>query len=178
MGIQPGWAMLSYHKTCRVTACHLAQEAGGVFRGPTGPDGGYFGGRRKGKRGRATAGKAAVSGTLKRQGKVGTAVVGIAGRMPYFRLSNSKQHLTALFIPVVTGAVACLMRGRFAHQRINRSRFFADRQNPIRRIKPPLLRRPGNAKSAKQPFTVSLGGTMATADTAKQYRQPFQTSQV
>ncbi|PSJ79562.1 hypothetical protein C7N83_11420, partial [Neisseria iguanae] len=70
------WAMLSYCKTRQAAACHLAQEAGGVFRGPTWPDGGYFGGRRKDKRGRATAGKTAVSGTLKRQGKVGTTVVG------------------------------------------------------------------------------------------------------
>ncbi|PSJ79844.1 hypothetical protein C7N83_09720, partial [Neisseria iguanae] len=57
--------MLSYCKTRQAAACHLAQEAGGVFRGPTGPDGGYFGGRRKGKRGSAAAGKAAVSGILK-----------------------------------------------------------------------------------------------------------------
>ncbi|PSJ79600.1 hypothetical protein [Neisseria iguanae] len=76
--------MLSYRKTRQAAACHLAQEAGGVFRGPTGPDGGYFGGRRKGKRGRVAAGKAAVSGTLKRQGKVGTAVAGDNGKDALF----------------------------------------------------------------------------------------------
>ncbi|PSJ79155.1 hypothetical protein C7N83_14010, partial [Neisseria iguanae] len=32
LGTQPGWAMLSYRKTRQVTACHLAQAAGGVFR--------------------------------------------------------------------------------------------------------------------------------------------------
>ncbi|PSJ79617.1 IS1595 family transposase, partial [Neisseria iguanae] len=51
LGIQPGWAMLSYRKTRQAAACHLAQEAGRVFRGPTRPDEGCFAGRRKGKRG-------------------------------------------------------------------------------------------------------------------------------
>ncbi|PSJ81118.1 IS1595 family transposase [Neisseria iguanae] len=131
LGIQPGWAMLSYRKTRQAAVCHLAQATGGVFRGPTGPDGGCFGGRRKGKRGRVAAGKAAVSGTLKRQGKVGTAVAGDNGKDALFPVV--KQQTTPDGI-VYTGSdrgCGVLDAGQVRASPLNRSQPFADRQNPI-----------------------------------------------
>ena len=51
------------------------QEADEIFSGLIELDESYFGGVRKGKRGRGAAGKVAVFGILKRQGKVYTVVV-------------------------------------------------------------------------------------------------------
>jgi hypothetical protein len=53
----------------------LAQEAAEVFNGEVEIDESYFGGVRKGKRGRGAAGKVVVFGMLKRHGKVYTVVV-------------------------------------------------------------------------------------------------------
>ena len=46
-----------------------------MFEGEIEADESYFGGIRKGKRGRGTAGKVAIFGLLKRNGKVYTVVV-------------------------------------------------------------------------------------------------------
>ena len=54
---------------------HLAIEADEVLDGPVELDESYFGGKRKGKRGRGAAGKVVVFGILKRQGKVSIVVV-------------------------------------------------------------------------------------------------------
>ena len=54
---------------------HLAQEAKELFDGEIELDESYFGGIRKGKRGRGAGGKTAVFGLLKRNGKVYTACV-------------------------------------------------------------------------------------------------------
>ena len=54
---------------------HLALEAAELFEGSIELDESYFGGIRKGKRGRGAAGKVAVFSILKRGGKVYTLVV-------------------------------------------------------------------------------------------------------
>ena len=58
-----------------IIAYHLAQEAHEIFDGAVELDESYFGGARKGERGRGAAGKVAVFGILKRGGKVYTKVV-------------------------------------------------------------------------------------------------------
>jgi len=64
LGIQPNTATLFYQKIRQV-----------IFDGDIELDESYFGGVRKGKRGRGAAGKVIVFGILKRHGKVYTAVV-------------------------------------------------------------------------------------------------------
>lgn len=66
--------ILFYRKTLEVISYHLTLEADEVFDGQVELDEIYFGGHRKGKGGRSTAGKVAVFGLLKRQGKVFTVV--------------------------------------------------------------------------------------------------------
>lgn len=73
--IQPNSAALFYRKLSEVIAYHLAQKEHEVFDGAVELDESYFGGVRKGKRGRGAAGKVAVFGILKRGGKVYTKVV-------------------------------------------------------------------------------------------------------
>lgn len=64
-----------YRKIREVISYHLVLEADEVFDGQIELDESYFGGHRKGKRGRGAAGKVAVFGLLKRQVKVFTVVV-------------------------------------------------------------------------------------------------------
>jgi len=73
--IQPNTAALFYKKIRQVIVYHLALEANEMFDGKIELDESYFGGHRKGKRGRGAAVKVAVFGILKRKGKVYTAVV-------------------------------------------------------------------------------------------------------
>ncbi|OSI23614.1 transposase, partial [Neisseria dumasiana] len=75
LGIQPNTAILFYRKIRLVISHHLALEADQVFEGAIELDESYFGGKRKGKRGRGAAGKVVVFGILKRGGKVYTVVV-------------------------------------------------------------------------------------------------------
>ncbi|OOF43046.1 hypothetical protein BKK51_12250 [Rodentibacter trehalosifermentans] len=57
LGIQANSAILFYHKVRQVIAHHLALEANEIFEGNIELDESYFGGHRKGKRGRGAAGK-------------------------------------------------------------------------------------------------------------------------
>ena len=75
LGIQPNSAALFYRKIREVIAYHLEQESHKIFDGIVELDESYFGGVRKGKRGRGGAGKVAVFGILKRGGKVYTRVI-------------------------------------------------------------------------------------------------------
>ena len=72
--INPNSAALFYRKIRQVIAYHLELQAD-VFDGSVELDESYFGGQRKGKRGRGAAGKVAVFGLLKRNGKVDTVTV-------------------------------------------------------------------------------------------------------
>ena len=75
LDIQPNSAILFYRKIRMVISHHLALAADEVFEEPVELDESYFGGRRKGRRGRGAAGKEVVFGILKRNGRVYTVVV-------------------------------------------------------------------------------------------------------
>jgi len=125
---------LFYRKIREVISYHLALEADEVFDGQIELDESYFGGHRKGKRGRSAAGKVAVFGLLKRQGKVFTVVV-----------ENTK---TETLMPVIVRKIKpyswvytdtyrsydALDVSKFHHERINHSELFAMKQNHINGI--------------------------------------------
>jgi transposase len=69
VGINRNSAILFYHKLREVIAARLELETP-YLGGHVEVDESYFGGRRKGKRGRGAAGKVPVFGLLKRGGKV------------------------------------------------------------------------------------------------------------
>ena len=75
LDIHTNTAGLFYKKIRQIISFHLALQASEVFDGCIELDESYFGGVRKGKRGRGAAGKVAVFGILKRGGKVYTVVV-------------------------------------------------------------------------------------------------------
>ena len=68
--IHPNSAALFYRKIRLVIEYNLSLEAHETFDGEIELDKSYFGGIRKGKRGRGAGGKTAVFGLLKRNGKV------------------------------------------------------------------------------------------------------------
>jgi len=64
-----------YQKVREVICDHLKHVAEEYFEGKLELDESYFGGRRKGKRGRGAAGKVITFGILKRGGKIYTKVI-------------------------------------------------------------------------------------------------------
>ena len=64
MDVQANTAILFYRKLREVIAYYLEQEAHEIFDGAVELDESYFGGTRKGKRGRGATGKVAVFGIL------------------------------------------------------------------------------------------------------------------
>ncbi len=75
IGVNKSTGAYYFHRLREIIAYHLEQEAHEVFDGEIEVDESYFGGRRKGKRGRGAAGKVSVFGLLKRGGKVYTKII-------------------------------------------------------------------------------------------------------
>ena len=94
----------------------------------------YFGGIRKGKRGRGAAGKIAVFGLLKRGGKVYTAIIPNAKTEMLLPIIEEKVTPDSIVYTDTFKAYNALDVSDFHHIRINHSKLFADRQNHINGI--------------------------------------------
>jgi transposase len=70
VGVHRNTAALFYRRLRELIAAHQEQQMREAFDGEVEIDESYFGGYRKGRRGRGAAGKVAVFGLLKRGGKV------------------------------------------------------------------------------------------------------------
>ena len=113
---------------------YRATEDETPFCGEIEVDENYFGGRRKGKRGRGAAGKIPVFGLLKRGGKVYAKVI------PNTRGKTLKVIMEKRIVPdsiVYTdtySSYSVLDVSEFKHYRINHSQLFADKHNHINGI--------------------------------------------
>ena len=134
LGIQPNTAILFYRKIRLVISHHLALEADQVFEGAIELDESYFGGKRKGKRGRGAAGKVVVFGILKRGGKVYTVVVNNARKESLFPVITRKITPDSVVYTDCLSSYDVLDVSGFHHHRINHSKKFADRHNHINGI--------------------------------------------
>ena len=94
----------------------------------------YFGGRRKGKRGRGAAGKGAVFGLLKRGGKVYTAIIPNAKTETLLPIIRERVRPDSIVYTDTFRSYNALDVSDFHHMRINHSELFADRQNHINGI--------------------------------------------
>jgi transposase len=94
----------------------------------------YFGGVRKGKRGRGAAGKVAVFGLLKRGGKVYTALIPNARSETLLPIIREKIRPDSIVYTDTFKAYNALDVSAFHHHRINHSKLFADRHNHINGI--------------------------------------------
>lgn len=94
----------------------------------------YFGGVRKGKRGRGAAGKVAVFGLLKRGGKVYTAIIPDAKRETLMPIIREKVTPDSIVYTDHFRSYNALDVSEFHHLRINHSELFADAKNHINGI--------------------------------------------
>ena len=94
----------------------------------------YFGGHRKGKRGRGAAGKVAVFGLLKRHGKVYTVAVANTQSATLLPIIREKVKPDSIVYTDTYRSYDVLDVSEFNHFRINHSTHFAEKQNHINGI--------------------------------------------
>ena len=134
LGIQANSAALFYRKLREVIAYHLEQEAHEIFEGVVELDESYFGGARKGKRGRGAAGKVVVFGILTRGGKVFTKVVNDTQAVTLMPLITRKVAPDSIVYTDCYCSYNALDVSAFHHHRINHSVLFATGKNHINGI--------------------------------------------
>jgi len=131
IGVQPNTAIRFYMRLRFLIASQLPSYE---LNGEVEADESYFGGIRKGKRGRGAAGKVAVFGLLKRGGKVFTAIVPNARTETLLPIIEEIVTPDSIVYTDTFKAYNALDVTEFHHMRINHSKLFADRGNHINGI--------------------------------------------
>jgi transposase len=109
-------------------------EDNSLLEGEIEVDESYFGGRRKGQRGRGAAGKVPVFGLLKRKGKVYTKVITDAKSKTLMPIIHQKIVPDSIVYTDTFRSYNALDITHFKHERINHSKLFADKKNHINGI--------------------------------------------
>ena len=123
-----------FHCLREIIALKIEAEAKDVFRGEIEVDESYFGGVRKGKRGRGAAGKVAVFGILKRGGKVYTQIVLDTKTKSLMPIIRCRVEPDSIVYTDCWRSYNALDVSEFKHYRINHSKLFAQKQNHINGI--------------------------------------------
>lgn len=105
-----------------------------MFDGEVEVDESYFGGQRKGKRGRRAAGKVAVFGLLKRNGKVYTVAMPNTQTATLLPIIREQVKPDSIVYTDCYKSYDVLDVSEFSQFRINHSTHFAERQNHINGI--------------------------------------------
>ena len=113
---------------------YQATEDESLFSGEIEVDESYFGGRRKGKRGRGAAGKVPVFGILKRQGRVYTKIVPDVKSATLIPILEQKVIPDSIVYTDSWRSYNVLDVSDFHHVRINHSKLFAKGRNHINGI--------------------------------------------
>lgn len=122
-----------YHKLRLLISERLTEEAQ-ELAGEVEVDESYFGGVRKGKRGRGAAGKVPVFGLLKRGGRVYTIAVKDTKADTLIPIIACKVQPDSIVYTDSYRSYDVLDITDFHHMRINHSELFAERQNHINGI--------------------------------------------
>lgn len=133
VGVHRNSAIRFFHKL-RCAIAFKQQNRAAQFYGEIEIDESYFGGVRKGKRGRGAAGKVIVFGLLKRGGKVYTLPVENVKRDTLLPVIQRKVRPDSVVYTDGHTAYNALDVSEFTHFRINHSREFVDRHNHINGI--------------------------------------------
>ena len=133
-GVNRNTSILFFHKLREVIFEELAASTPGLMSGEIEVDESYFGGRRKGKRGRGAAGKVPVFGLLKRGGKVHVVVIPNARTDTLFPIIRDKVRPDSIVYTDSFTAYDVLDVSEFHHVRINHCERFADEANHINGI--------------------------------------------
>jgi transposase len=132
VGVNRHSATLFYQKIREMIAYELDDDS--PFDGEVELDESYFGGHRKGNRGRGAAGKIPVFGILKRGGKVYTKVIPDASSKTLMPIITHKILPDSIVYTDCWTAYNAIDVTQFQHHRINHSELFADRSNHINGI--------------------------------------------
>ena len=131
VGVQSNTAIRFFMRLRQLIASKLPSYP---LSGEVEADESYFGGVRKGKRGRGAAGKVAVFGLLKRGGKVYTAIIPNAKTETLLPIIEEKVRPDSIVYTDTFQSYNALDVSEFKHQRINHSKRFADQRNHINGI--------------------------------------------
>lgn len=134
VGVNVKTACYYYHRLRVIISQQLEKESGEVFKGEIEVDESYFGGTRKGKRGRGAGGKVPVFGLLKRGGRVYTKIIPDASSRTLMPIIESKVVPDSVVYSDCWKGYNTLDVSEFKHYRINHSKLFADKQNHINGI--------------------------------------------
>ena len=128
VGIQANTAALYYHKIRQVIAAQLDLQAEEMLGGEIELDESYFGGTRKGKRGRGAAGKVIVFGILKRGDRVYTKVIADTKARTLMPIIMRKIAPDSIVYTDCYRSYNALDVSGFHHHRINHSTHFAEQK--------------------------------------------------
>ena len=133
IGIHHNTAVRFFHKL-REKIALKQQNRSEQLCGKIELDESYFGGTRKGKRGRGAAGKVAVFGLLKRGGKVYTQIILDAKSDTLMPIIREKIEPDSIVYTDCWRGYNALDVSEFKHYRINHSSLFAENHNHINGI--------------------------------------------
>ena len=133
-GVNRKTAAFFFLRLREIITLELEAESEAMFGGEIEVDESYFGGKRKGKRGRGAAGKIPVFGLLKRGGRVYTKIIRDASSETLIPIIKRKVVPDSIVYSDCWRAYNVLDVSDFKHFRINHSELFADKKNHINGI--------------------------------------------
>ena len=132
-GVSRNTAILYFHKLRELIAERLSEEAP-FLDGEVEVDESYFGGARKGKRGRGAAGKVPVFGLLKRGGRVHAVMIPDVKSRTLMGIIRERIRPDSLVYSDGFNSYDVLDVSEFHHHRINHAETFADERTHINGI--------------------------------------------
>lgn len=134
VGVNFKTAVYYFQRLRLLIAQQTEPAASEAFCGEIEVDESYFGGARKGNRGRGAAGKVPVFGLLKRGGKVYTQIIQDAKGSTLIPIIQKKVIPDSIVYSDCWRGYNTLDVTDFKHYRINHSKLFADKRNHINGI--------------------------------------------
>jgi transposase len=134
VGVNKSTSAYFYHRLREIISYELEKSGAEIFGGEIEVDESYFGGKRKGQRGRGAAGKVPVFGLLKRGGKVYTKVIPDTSSGTLLPIIKRKVIPDSIVYSDCWKGYNVLDVSDFKHFRINNSKLFADKKNHINGI--------------------------------------------
>jgi len=132
VGVNKTTAAYYYHRLRQLIS--QASEDANLFSGEIEVDESYFGGCRKGLRGRGAGGKVPVFGLLKRGGKVYARMISDVKSATLKAIIEEKIVPDSIVYSDTFPSYNVLDVSAFKHYRINHAKLFADRKNHINGI--------------------------------------------
>ena len=133
-GVNRKTSAFYFHRLREIIAVELEAENEVMLGGEIEVDESYFGGKRKGKRGRGAAGKVPVFGLLKRGGKVYAKIITDASSATLMPIIKRKVVPDSIVYSDGWKGYNVLDVSDFHHFRINHSELYADDQTHINGI--------------------------------------------